>query len=372
MAYEWRPISRGDPIPGGAVQAGSTPSDGDVYVGRVNGEAGKLNTHGGSMYNIWCHDGGSSDTGDILVVLDGAYFSWTHVSRGDDLPSGAVLAGTTSSDGDNYVCRSRDGEAGKVNVNDGSKVHNFWYHGHFFSKGEGDVLEVHGDERPDAPVRPPPVPVPQSAWNPDAECDGARAEDRAQWLADNRGMSMEEARAQVMQEFPFAFHPGFDWWRPDASCDGPSAEERAQWLMQNEGFSHTAAKIKVRSEFPSEFGSGGGDFVADGKFPHALSLVETSEGPKLKIEVVVNTDAVSLVAVHYEINGGQPMNFDITRPDGGSRTYSHVTPHGGGYPVCRQGDEVSYWLAAEIDGLISEEPEGACGNGTRLTWTAHH
>jgi hypothetical protein len=194
-----------------------------------------------------------------------------------------------------------------------------------------------------------------------------------EWLVENHGMSLEEARTQVMQEFPFAFHSGFDWWAPDASCDGSPAEDRAQWLMQNEGFSHTAAKIKVRSEFPSVLGGCGGDFVADGKFPHAVSLVETNEGPKLKIEVVANGDTVSLVAVHYEINGGQSMNFDIHRPEGGSRTYSHVTPHGAGYPICRQGDEVSYWLAAVVDGLISEEPEGACGRpDQRLTWTAHH
>jgi len=192
-------------------------------------------------------------------------------------------------------------------------------------------------------------------------------------LVENHGMSWEDARARVMQEFPFAFHAGFSWWCPDADCDGIPAEDRVQWLMENEGFSRTAAKIKVRSEFPSALGSCGGDFVAGGKFPHSLSLVETSEGPKLKIEVVANNDSVSLVAVHYEINGGQSMNFDITRPDGGSRTYSHVTPHGGGYPVCRQGDEVSYWLAAVVDGLISEEPEGACGHpDRRLRWTAHH
>jgi len=220
---------------------------------------------------------------------------------------------------------------------------------------------------------PAPAPAPQGLWNPEADCDGARAEDRVQWLVDNRDMSPEDARAQVLGEFPFAFQSGFDWWNPDADCDGSSAEDRAQWLMENEGFSQTAAKIKVKTEFPSVFDGCGGDFIADGKYPHAMSLVETSEGPKLKFEVVANSDAVSLVAVHYEINGGQSMNFDITAPDGGSRTYTHVTPHGDGYPECRQGDEVSYWLAAVVDGLISEEPEGACADpDRRLTWTAHH
>merc|ERR1712107_833342 len=120
------------------------------------------------------------------------------------------------------------------NIKDGSCINNFWYHGHFFPKGDGDVLEVHDDGRPPAPPAPPaptPQPAPPSSWNPEAECDGARAADRMQWLVDNQGLSLEDAQAQVMQEFPFAFHPGFDWWAPDASCDGSSAEERAQWLM---------------------------------------------------------------------------------------------------------------------------------------------
>eukprot|EP00932_Pfiesteria_piscicida_P011765 SRR837773.2299.p2 GENE.SRR837773.2299~~SRR837773.2299.p2 ORF type:complete len:204 (+),score=71.22 SRR837773.2299:56-613(+) len=185
---------------------------------------------------------------------------------------------------------------------------------------------------------------------------------------------MDDAKAQVMREFPFVFREGHgaDWWNAGTDCDGIPAGDRAKWLQENEGYSEHAARIRVKTEFSKNF-NGGGDHVNNGKFPHCMSLVDTPSGPRLKIEVVVNTDNVGLVAVHYQVNDGAPMNFDLRQPEAGSKTYAHVTPNGGGYPLCRNGDRVSYWLAAEINGLISEEPEGACPNpAARMHWTAHH
>jgi hypothetical protein len=50
--YRWQAINRGNPIPVGAVQAGSTSADGKTYVARKNGEAGKINVEGSSMWNF--------------------------------------------------------------------------------------------------------------------------------------------------------------------------------------------------------------------------------------------------------------------------------------------------------------------------------
>jgi hypothetical protein len=319
--YEWVSCSKGDQLPKGAVMAGETSSDGVNFVCRVNGEAGKVNLEGESINHFWCHGGVvKSESGDILCISEGYAAHWQDASKGDSLPSGAVCAGSTASDGDNYVCRT-NGAAGKVNL-DGDRLHNFWVHGAWFAKEQGDVLVV-------------------------------------------------KACGSGSHSGPASEGHGRDWWQPGADCGGSSAEDRANWLMQNEGYSQSAARLKVKSEFPGRF-HGGGDFV-NCKFPHGLSLVDTADGPRLKLDVVCNRDNVALVAVHYQVNDGAPMNFDVRQPDGGSRTYRHVTPNGGGYPLCRDGDRVSYWLAAEIDGLIEEEPEGACPNpAARMQWTAHH
>jgi len=43
------------------------------------------------------------------------------------------------------------------------------------------------------------------SWNPNAMCDGKRAEERAQWLQQNKGMTAEASRRQIMSEFPAQF-----------------------------------------------------------------------------------------------------------------------------------------------------------------------
>jgi hypothetical protein len=197
-------------------------------------------------------------------------------------------------------------------------------------------------------------------WNPDAMCDGVCAEERMKWLVDNQGMSVEDAKAKVKSEFPAAFAPA---WNPDAMCDGVRAEERMKWLVDNQGMSVDDAKKKVKSEFPGAFG----DYI-DCKFPHTMSVVDGN----LKIAVTPkNPSEVSMVAVHYEIDGGQSMNFDIKSPspDCSVPTYVHVTPDWGA--KCPPGSKVSYWLCANVNGLLQEEPQGACAHpDRRLYWTA--
>jgi len=98
-------------------------------------------------------------------------------------------------------------------------------------------------------------------WNPNAMCDGSRAEDRANWLRDNKRMNIDMARQQVMQEFPAMFGGGGSsvgvcggrMFNPNAFCDGVRAEERVLWLQQNKHMSVEMARQQVMREFPSSF-----------------------------------------------------------------------------------------------------------------------
>lgn len=449
--FAWKAISRGDEIPHGAILGGRTSKDGEVFVGKHGGELGKLNTDGGKMYNIWCHSGGASQDGEILIVTDGAPIQWVPVKKGDALPPDAVHGGSTSTDGDIYPCRQADGGAvGKLNLKDG-KVNSLWFHGAWFAKSDGDILvvgpvgaddswakqyqhasggEAHGigawikdhkgtlaiaggiaaagaaiaggayaagafdgkKEEPEAapaaattpsaspagysPPQPAEAPIDENhprhhdpaRYDADAMCDGIKASERVNWLEKEQGMSHDDAVKEVLQEFPKVF-----WWRPAADCDGSKAQDRAKWLMDNKGLSKEDARLQVRNEFPKVFGfalaSSGGDFV-DGKFPHTLQLVKTSDGHKLKFAVTPrHPKHVTLVAVHYEITpDSASMNFDVNSPEPGTHTYVHVTPNGGGYPSCLPGATVKYWLAAKVNGLMETQGEA---HHERLHWTAH-
>jgi len=94
-------------------------------------------------------------------------------------------------------------------------------------------------------------------WNPNAMCDGSRAEDRANWLRDNKGMNIDMARQQIMREFPGMFggggFGGGKMFNPNAFCDGVRAEERVLWLQQNKHMSVEMARQQVMREFPSSF-----------------------------------------------------------------------------------------------------------------------
>jgi len=94
-------------------------------------------------------------------------------------------------------------------------------------------------------------------WNPNAMCDGSRAEDRANWLRDNKGMNIDMARQQIMQEFTGMFggggFGGGKMFNPNAFCDGVRAEERVLWLQQNKGMNVDMARQQVMREFPGSF-----------------------------------------------------------------------------------------------------------------------
>jgi len=374
MSSQWQPITEGDPLPQGAVCVGKAAKDGNIYVARVKGECGTLGLSGdGTVAAILCHHQGKCVDGEVLVLHAGAKAVWSRVERGDPLPSSAVLAGDFWTEGPNYACRSFAGEGGKVNLENGF-IRQFWYPGHLFPKRCGEILEIlEGEPEAGAPDEPAEQPeAPPLEWKEDALCDGKRAEERAAWLVKNQGMDLKAARELVMREFPFEFRPHWTWWRPDADCDQIRAEERAQYLVEKEGYVYSMAQLRVKYEFPDKFEDYGGVYVKSDKFPHTLSIEDTSVGPKLKIQVMPLPEETTLVAVHYCINGGASMNFDIKQPTL-NRTYTHVTPLAPGYPLCRHGDTVSYWLGVVVKGLIQEEPEGSsAAPEKRLTWSARH
>merc|ERR1711972_1231888 len=59
---------------------------------------------------------------------------------------------------------------------------------------------------------------------------------------------------------------GGGMWNPNAICDGKRAEERAMWLQQNKGLTPMAAQQQVMQEFPAQFGGGmmGGGMMGGG------------------------------------------------------------------------------------------------------------
>jgi len=147
--FTWMPIKRGDPLPQGVVLSGRTRSDGDVYIGRnSDGEVGKINLDGGNVWNIWCHHGGSSQEGEILLLEGGATIEWMDFKRGDPIPIEAVFGGHPSKDGAGgvYVAREKEeGVPGKLNVEDKHDPHtacNLWIHGHHKAHDEGQLLLI--------------------------------------------------------------------------------------------------------------------------------------------------------------------------------------------------------------------------------------
>lgn len=69
----WQPYSKGRALPKGAFQAGHYPSDGVLFIGKCNGEIGKLNMSNGrtdgTMHNLWCHSQGRCSSGYILTIV---------------------------------------------------------------------------------------------------------------------------------------------------------------------------------------------------------------------------------------------------------------------------------------------------------------
>ncbi|CAK0867488.1 unnamed protein product [Prorocentrum cordatum] len=99
-------------------------------------------------------------------------------------------------------------------------------------------------------------------------------------------------------------------------------------------------------------------------FASALSLAEAPGGSRhLRVEVRPEDPAgVTLVAVHYSVNGGEQWNVDIQSPSPDDGAWVHCGAAARGAPEVAPGDAVSYWLYCIRRGLGEEE--------LGLTWTA--
>lgn len=135
----WMSISRGDLMPSAdfGVYAGTTGSDGDVWVGRFDGVPGKINTTKDSegkvkMWNCWVHSQGSSRYGEILVT--NMEQKWEHFEKHQDKHEGLVgdkLGGPMRSESDGglvVVAKTYETEPGKLNFFDGKTYCHLWAH----------------------------------------------------------------------------------------------------------------------------------------------------------------------------------------------------------------------------------------------------
>lgn len=80
----WKLLRRGDKIPAGAVEVGRTAYDGINFVGRFQGEAGKINTKGGNMWSFWGHHNRAQKICDILVLSAKAFSTGDRVEVWSD------------------------------------------------------------------------------------------------------------------------------------------------------------------------------------------------------------------------------------------------------------------------------------------------
>lgn len=137
---EWVTINRGDALPGDefAVKAGTTDSDGAVYVGRLENAPGKINLYAdekpNKMWNFWAHGEGSSQVAEVLVT--NMEQTWVPFKKHDPKHSkglvGDDLGDTqmrTRSDGLVVVAKNYKGEPGKLNFFDEKKYCHLWTHG---------------------------------------------------------------------------------------------------------------------------------------------------------------------------------------------------------------------------------------------------
>lgn len=438
--YQWVPITRGEALTAGAVLVGKTKNDGDVYIGRnKSGETGKITmSKDGLMYNIWCHDGGSSSSGEQLVVTKGCQITWRSTKKGQPISeiTDACQCSATKNDGPIYVCRDSGNYVGKLNLS-GDKVNNFWYQGAWSASKSGDILCVgavggvgtcpagpgQSGYTPVQPPLPPPSEAPpgddeissgdhvfllaHTGKHIDVEGEAVRARWHDQgWFQNLKIENQDGTAIKSGDTVFFTAHTGkvldcekdvvqarytdkLDWQKfvistaaggiikagekiflksantgKDVDVEGPQSNVQARY--EDHGAWQT---LTIQKGGSSESSAGHAEDKGPAiqcLFPHTLQVV----GDRLKIVVTPpNPHEVSLVAVHYQVNGGQSMNFDINHESSG-HTYVHTTPSDPGYPACKSGDKVSYWLCVKVNGLLVNEPEDAMSAQGRMSWTA--
>lgn len=126
IPYKWEMVSKDERIPDRAVWSGQPKDDHDIFVGRSKSREGGMVLLQGKpgkkvLSQLWCVSGDKLESGEVLVPHVGFHAAWTTIKVGDESPNGAVFIGT-GSDGDTFVCRNKNGDAGKYTVS-GSPGH---------------------------------------------------------------------------------------------------------------------------------------------------------------------------------------------------------------------------------------------------------
>lgn len=126
-------------------------------------------------------------------------------------------------------------------------------------------------------------------WNPRAMCDGKHAADRARFLVSSTSITPEDAIAEVMKQFPAEFAFFFEkcasldgHWIPNLDCDGFRAELRSKWLEEWHGKPQDDARQQVIQEFPVQFAtavSGGSSPTVAAASPTAFASSPVASTP---------------------------------------------------------------------------------------------
>jgi hypothetical protein len=146
--YEWVTKSRNDDLPVNAIYAGSTSTDGHVYVARFNNIPGKVNLSNNKIYNFWVQAIGSSTIGEVLITTN--IYKWIDIKRGDKIPNNAIYSGLDQNGDKVWVGRTINGESGKINchdnISDTPLMHNLWYNKHN-SDTKAHILVIEKDHK---------------------------------------------------------------------------------------------------------------------------------------------------------------------------------------------------------------------------------
>lgn len=181
--YQWSPIARGENLPNLSRLPNRDSTNINLYIGRNDAqEVGKVSLKDGKLYDIWCHNGGKSDHGCVLVLSPTSDFQWKPFKSRDFLPANAVCGGETAKDGKVYVGRDSTGGVGKINLYSDGTIHNFWIGGHLRPRKEGEILVT--------------FPVEQGR-NPIATCDAHVAPKKSDCPENTAGFSAQETKLQV-------------------------------------------------------------------------------------------------------------------------------------------------------------------------------
>eukprot|EP00427_Karlodinium_veneficum_P058027 CAMPEP_0169405284 /NCGR_PEP_ID=MMETSP1017-20121227/56847_1 /TAXON_ID=342587 /ORGANISM="Karlodinium micrum, Strain CCMP2283" /LENGTH=268 /DNA_ID=CAMNT_0009511835 /DNA_START=13 /DNA_END=816 /DNA_ORIENTATION=- len=201
---------------------GDTRKDGKVYVARdIKGGVGKLNINkDGTIHNLWVHGYLFPwKEGDILVVSPG------------------LEAWNPTADCDGYIASQRAA--------------------YLQSEQHFGIEEAQLQVMSEFPAQF------ELQWNPAAQCAGSDAETRSNWLRDHKGLSDDLARWRVMNEFPKEFasreckacdDKSPCRWNPEADCGGVRAEERASSLERRDKLTNQQAQLQVMQAYPESFG----------------------------------------------------------------------------------------------------------------------